>query len=364
MPLSISELEKHDHPNLVFRCIAGSRAYGTAHEHSDTDIRGVFILPALDYLAMETPPSQISDTKGDTVYFNLKRILELAGQANPNILELLYSPQDCILYQHPAIDPLFQKRGMFMTRKVQDTYIGYARAQIKKASGQNKWVHRPQPEAPPSREKFCWFLPLHDPVKRLQAVPMIQSGIELANCRATAVSHFPHLYRLFDYSGQAGEGVFRNGKIICGTVPGDEAERRLLGLFFYNDAEYQQARRDHRHYWHWKKHRNSKRWQTQETGEIDYDAKNMMHTFRLLKSGIHILNTGSPLVRFEGDDLDLLKRILRGEFSYESLLERAEKLMDTIQSGSEKSRLPADVPPVEVDRLFRKITKNWEASHA
>lgn len=93
-------LATHPHA-ILFECIAGSRAYGTANANSDEDTRGVFAVPASEYLKLERPLDQVSDQRGDVVYFSLRRVIELLTQANPNILELLFMPDDCVLRTSP-----------------------------------------------------------------------------------------------------------------------------------------------------------------------------------------------------------------------------------------------------------------------
>ncbi|MFW6311925.1 MAG: DNA polymerase beta superfamily protein, partial [Nanoarchaeota archaeon] len=62
---------------IIFEAIMGSRAYGTAMPNSDTDIRGVFIQP-LDDVLKYGYVEQVSDETNDTVFYELKRFIELA----------------------------------------------------------------------------------------------------------------------------------------------------------------------------------------------------------------------------------------------------------------------------------------------
>jgi predicted nucleotidyltransferase len=39
---------------------------------------------------------QVSDASNDVVYYELKRFIELLYRNNPNLLELLSSPADCV----------------------------------------------------------------------------------------------------------------------------------------------------------------------------------------------------------------------------------------------------------------------------
>ncbi len=123
---------------VVFKCIAGSRAYGTNRPDSDEDIRGVFVLMQSHYLSLKRPIDLVSDEKGDVVFYTLRRFLELASTANPNIIELLFMPDECVLTKTSLMDTLLNQRELFITKGAYESHIGYAQAQIKKARGRNK----------------------------------------------------------------------------------------------------------------------------------------------------------------------------------------------------------------------------------
>jgi hypothetical protein len=81
------------------------------------------------------PPDQISDERGNMVYYSLRRVVELLAQANPNILELLFMPEDCVLKSSPEMQSLVAHRGLFISKQCADTHAGYAMSQIRKAKG-------------------------------------------------------------------------------------------------------------------------------------------------------------------------------------------------------------------------------------
>ena len=83
----------------LFIAIRGSQAYGTATPTSDTDYAGVYIQSLEDILGTGYR-EQINDDRNDTVFYELRRFLELAATNNPTILELLNTPEDCIVYKH------------------------------------------------------------------------------------------------------------------------------------------------------------------------------------------------------------------------------------------------------------------------
>ena len=110
----------------------GSHAYGTAMPHSDTDIRGVFIQPINEILGFGYV-EQVADKKNDIVYYEIKRFLELVQSNNPNILELLNAPEDCILHKDPVFDKILENKKKFITKVCKMSFAGYAIQQIKKA---------------------------------------------------------------------------------------------------------------------------------------------------------------------------------------------------------------------------------------
>ena len=87
----------------LYLVIRGSHAYGTNVETSDTDYAGVFIQSIEDILGNKYQ-EQINDDTNDTVIYEVRRFLELVGTNNPTVLELLNTPEDCVIYKDPAFD--------------------------------------------------------------------------------------------------------------------------------------------------------------------------------------------------------------------------------------------------------------------
>ena len=82
--------------------VAGSRAYGTHTHESDEDTRGIYAVRADRYLDLDTPLPQLADERGNTVYFSLRRFIELLAVANPNVLELLFMPGSRVMSAVPT----------------------------------------------------------------------------------------------------------------------------------------------------------------------------------------------------------------------------------------------------------------------
>ncbi len=361
MQLSYNTLQNDTTERVIFRGIWGSHAFGTATPDSDIDTLGVYLLETETYLSLLESPPQVSDAHNDNRFYSLRNFLELAANANPNILDMLFLPDDCILLTSPYWRMIQEKRSIFFTKKVCQTYCDYAMGQIKKARGCNKRVHNPQPEEPPAPEDFCFILTTSPSGMPMRPVPLRETGIRLENCHAAALENCDELYRLYDY-GKNAHGVFRNGMLVCESIPKEDETTCFIGLMVFNKNAFEQAKSKHRQYWEWRRTRNEARWRSQEAGLLDYDAKNLMHTFRLLYSALNILENGVPIVRFNGDKLQELRDIRTGRFGYDELVSKAEALSGKLAILRETSHLPEAADIHQIDTLLLDITRKWQTS--
>ncbi|HEX7815828.1 DNA polymerase beta superfamily protein [Dyella sp.] len=361
---SLDSLLAHQTPALLFECVGGSHAYGTATAESDLDIRGIFVFPASAYVALQAPVAQIADARNDIVYYSLRRTIELLSQANPNTLELLFMPADCVRFCAEEMATLIDNRRLFISRQCVHTHVGYAMSQIRKARGQNKWINQPQPERPPAKEDYCYIvprdrmLPEHAPPSR--PIPLRQLGWQLDQFHASRLEHAHDGYRLYRYGAMA-RGVFREDMLVCESIPQEHESTHFAGLLFYNERAWKQAMTDHHNYWTWRRERNESRWRQQEAGELDYDAKNLMHTVRLLLSGESILLHGEPIVRFSGDSLEQLMAIRRGQFAYDQVIDMAQQIAARCETSPAYRELPDCIDTVATNKLLQQLTAQWEA---
>lgn len=358
--MNIESLRKSG--RIIYEAVSGSFAYGTATPKSDRDTRGFYINPPSVYLGLCEPEGQVGDDRHDVVFYSLRKAFALLMTANPNIIELLWMPEDCILIKTPVMDELIAHRSLFISRKCYHTHSGYAFAQISRAKGQNKMVNHPELARKPLKEDFCWVIPRQAMCSGTPMRPIPysrQSGehaIDLRKCHCSSLEHIGNAYRLY-YYGESAKGVFRgDGTLTCEAIPLEDEEEKFCGLLIYNHQEYGRALNEHHKYREWMQNRNEERWVDQEKGLLTYDQKNMMHCMRLLLSGENILRHGEPIVRFEGEKRDYLMRIRRGEFEYEEIMEAVERKMEELEKLYESSTIPHSVDGNGIERLYRRMT--------
>ena len=138
---------------IILQCISGSKAYGLETPSSDTDIKGVFIMPKYDYYGLNYIP-QINNETNDIVYYELGRFMELLSVNNPNILELLNTPDSAILCKHHSLDEI--KPELILSKLCKETFGKFALAQIKKAKGLKKKIVNPIEKERKSILSFCF----------------------------------------------------------------------------------------------------------------------------------------------------------------------------------------------------------------
>ncbi len=116
--------------HTIYACVVGSRAYGLAGPDSDFDRRGVYAAPTARFWPLDKPPTHVEGPADEQFSWEVERCCTLALQANPTVLECLWSP----LVERLTDDGrrLLAVRGAFLSRRVADSYGRYARDQFRK----------------------------------------------------------------------------------------------------------------------------------------------------------------------------------------------------------------------------------------
>lgn len=333
-----------DNGLLLLECLSGSKAYGLDTPQSDTDLKGVFYLPKEQFYGL-TYIAQVNNDTNDEAYYELSRFVELLIKNNPNILEILATPDDCVLYRHPVMNKL--NINMFLSKLCKDSFAGYAIAQIRKARGLKKKIVNPVEKERRSLLDFCYI------VQDYRSVPLKQwlanHGFRQEQCGLSAVNHVRDLYALFydDNMSSAYKGIVSGdtaNNVSLSSIPKDEKE--IANLFFNKDG-YSAYCREYREYWDWVDKRNEERYRTTMKHGKDYDAKNMMHTIRLLQVAEEILDTGQ--LRVKRPNRNELLSIKAGEVGYDDLLNKANELISKIETSYLSCCLPEtpDVKAIE-----------------
>jgi hypothetical protein len=121
----------------------------------------------------------------------------------------------------------------------------------------------------------------------------------------------------------------------------------------FNKDGYSAYCKDYREYWEWVGKRNDTRYNDTLQYNKNYDAKNMMHTFRLLNMAEEIALMGKINVR--RPDREFLLRIRAGEYTYDDLLAMADEKTSRIEELFASSDLPDKPDEQFVDNILFMI---------
>ncbi|MCA9550574.1 MAG: nucleotidyltransferase domain-containing protein [Myxococcales bacterium] len=362
--------------DALFIALAGSQAHGTAREGSDVDLRGVCVAPlavrlslfdgfeqhegplsgeleqaVLTRLRAHPTASRGLEVKLESVLFDVAKFLGLCANANPNALEILFADPADWVHETPAWRRIHDARRAFLTKKVQQTFQGYALAQLKKIKTHRSWLLSP-PTRKPTREDFG--LPESGTLGR-EVDNRVEEGLA-EKIRAWGVDTL-EMDKPTRVAVQARLQEFWRDAL---AVEEDELEVRMravashaLGLpaevmqTLNAERRYRAALRHWESYEKWKAQRNRARAQLEAAH--GYDTKHAMHLVRLMRMGLEVLRDGELRVR--RPDAAELAEIRDGALDFEALSRLAAGLEAEMRAAAAQSTLPEGVDRAAVDAL-------------
>jgi hypothetical protein len=317
-------------------------------------------LPKADFYGLEYT-EQVNNETNDEVYYELKRFIDLLVKNNPNILELLNTPSDCIIDKHPLLSEV--RPELFLSKTCLQTFAGYAQTQIKRAKGLNKKILNPVDKELKSVLDFCYVV-TGSITLPLQAW-LNKEGFKQEDCGLVKLNHMRDLYALYEI------GQFEEEVKLRGISSGPQANDVLLSsvpvvaepmvIMQFNKDGYSAYCKDYKEYWEWVEKRNDERYESTLQHGKNYDAKNMMHVFRLLNMAEEIALEKKVNVRRK--DRERLLSIRRGEFLYEDLVAQAGEQIARINELYKGCDLPetSDIKAAEEllvrlrDQLYKEL---------
>jgi len=352
--MTYEDLRNHNQL-ILLDCISGSTAYNVNVQGSDVDKKGIFIMPQRQLYGFDQQ-QQIANANHDEVYFEIGRFLALLTKNNPNILELLSTPSEHVLYRHPLMELI--KPEDFLSKLCQDTFAGYAQTQIRKARGLNKKINKPMDVVHKTVLDFCFVI--HNdgsiPLKEWLETP----GYTQEDCGLMSLDHFKDVYLLF-HQTQLKDGRFRG--IVSGPNANDVQLSAVpkglehVAVMNFNKDGYSTYCRAYKAYQEWVVKRNEVRYQNTLSHGKNYDAKNMMHTFRLLNMAEEIALHQQVIVKRE--DRDFLLKIRNGEFEFDQLIQMVEEKMERVQEAYQRSTLPERPDIHKAESILLEIRANF-----
>lgn len=297
------------HACRVLETVVGSRAWGLADANSDTDLRGVFALPATFTAGLAEPPRDLVSADGSETYWEVSKAMRQALRADPNTLEALFLPDARPLDE--IGEWLLAGRACFVSREIYGAFGRYALSQLGRLEKSHRLADR-------AAELLPWI--------RASVAPTLD---EMAERLAVAGG----LSADEDGVHQARESL----KALYRTL---HERGRLADPSF--DALVALARAD-----------------ADATLEVELSRalrpKNAYNLLRLLHTALGWLQTGAPTFRMEGEVRARLLDIKAGRVPLDEVVAEARDLTPALEAARRETRLPRlpDVPAA--DALMRRI---------
>lgn len=135
--------------NMMYLCQMGSVAYGTATEYSDVDVYGFCVPPkSIIFPHIDGNIAGFDEVKGfdqwsehhikdndkeyDFTVYTIIKYFVLVMQNNPNMIDSLFVPRNCILHSTQVSEHLRENRRAFLHRGAWFKFKGYAYSQMTK----------------------------------------------------------------------------------------------------------------------------------------------------------------------------------------------------------------------------------------
>ena len=116
--------------NVVVDALVGSQAWGLADAGSDTDRRGIFVLPFAWTTGLVEPPADLVSASGDVTYWEVGKALRQAVRADPNTLEMLFAAQ--IDTGDEIGEWILAERDAVVSAEIYGTFGRYALSQLER----------------------------------------------------------------------------------------------------------------------------------------------------------------------------------------------------------------------------------------
>lgn len=390
---------------LLYEYIRGSQAFGLATETSDTDTGGVFMSPIESLLGLGFDyKEEVASSKHDDVWYELNKFFRLLLSSNPTILEALFVPNDCVLYEHPIMTEIKKHKHLFITKKCFKPFGCYAVSQIEKCRGLNKKIVNPVKERLTPLD-FCYTFKGQGSTKIINWLG--NRGLKQNYCGLVNVPNMHDMYDLYydwglhfqnenitlddiidsrklnyqnnnikklvdfiiglyniqseeelkywfnkitpiGYRGITNEDMTSN-ELRLSSVSKDELP---LCHMSYNQTGYTKHCIDYKNYKDWEKNRNPIRYESNLNK--NYDAKNVSHAFRLMQMCIEIARGEGIKVRRD-EDRQFLLDVKHHKYEYEEIIKKLDEKKIEMDEAIKNSTIPDEIDREKVNQLLLNI---------
>jgi len=275
---------------IIYEAIVGSQAWGLSDESSDTDKKGIFLLPFSATASIYDAPDEIRNPETDSQYWEVQKAIYQGLRADANTLETLWSPLVAEITE--LGEELRKKRSIFVSKYIYGSFGHYAMSQFKKIQQKlNRYKVQNQ---------IIVIIGEHQDLNMNQVSEMLAEKIP-GKTPYEAKELITDLYQSLYDRGLLTQRGFDILKEFLKNAPEDEI---------------MPARK--------------------------YRPKNAYNLLRLLYSGINWMTEGEPLIEVKGIIKKELLSVKKGEIPIEETLKKAHELAERFEKAYEKTSLPEE----------------------
>ena len=153
------------------------------------------------------------------------------------------------------------------------------------------------------------------------------------------------------YKGMVGEDKLSNELRLSSVSKGEKP----ICYIYYNKDGYSQHCREYKEYKEWEEKRNPVRYKSNLNK--NYDAKNMMHSFRLLQMCIEIAKGEGFKADRRGIDREFLLDVKNHKYEYDEIIKMLEEKKEEMDKAIAESTIPDKIDENFVNNLLVDIRK-------
>lgn len=280
----------------------------------DVDLMGMTIPTQRYFLGLSEWGSrgtkEFQEGVWDGVYYEVRKMVGLLMQGNPNVLSLLWTKPEHRLYVSPIAQLLIDARQLFVGKHVFNAFAGYANAQLLKMESRDP-------------AELRQYLAVTTELKRRGKHPNHKGEV---------------IFYPSGYDNSHGEGLNAlqtSDDVLLSQLRSFQKKGENIG--YMGDKRKRLV------------------------VELGYDSKNAAHCIRLLRMCLEFLTTGNMHVYRPdaGDDQELLA-IKRGQWSLEQVKKEAYDLFQAARDARDKSPLPDEPNRNRIeDLLIEMVQAHW-----
>lgn len=379
---------------LLYEYIRGSHLYGLNNADSDVDTSGVYVCTRDQLFGCYGYQPQVSDQRHDNTWFEIGELVRLLLKSNPTVLESLFVPENKIIGSvSPLMRMVIDNREQFISKQCFNPFFGYAKSQIEKARGLNKKIVNPIKERL-SPYDFIYTFKGQGSTKFSNW--LVNRGLYQEFCGLVNVPNMYEIYGVYyDFGAHtAACPDWRNDQLFLSfcmyyfadsdtaavtdrlsqmTAIGyrgvikddgsadelrlssvDDKAARPVCFISYNQSGYTSHCRQYADYQTWVKNRNPKRYESNL--DKNYDSKNMMHCFRMIRMAAEIAE-GRGLILERTADHQFLMDVRNHKFEYNEIIEMLEQEQERMRLLMEQSTIREKIDTDFVNNLMIEIRR-------